>query len=103
MEENSIFDRKSLKLVQGKTADWDELAKVCVAFANATGGEIHIGIEDDKVLPDPNHSKSDIHQRIGVEIHEKKLKRSLDKLIKEGVVNKIGEKKGTKYELSDKS
>lgn len=48
MEENSHFDRKSLKLVQGKTADWPELAKDCVCFANGVGGEIHIGIEDEK-------------------------------------------------------
>lgn len=52
MEENSHFDKKSLKLIQGKTADWSELAKDCVCFANGVGGEIHIGIEDDKELPE---------------------------------------------------
>lgn len=52
MEENSHFDKKSLKLVQGKSADWSELAKDCVCFANGVGGEIHIGIEDDKELPE---------------------------------------------------
>lgn len=51
MEENSHFDKKSLKLVQGKTADWSELAKDCVCFANGVGGKIHIGIEDDEELP----------------------------------------------------
>jgi len=51
MEENSHFDRKSLKIVQGKTADWSELAKDCVCFANGYGGEIHIGIEDGEELP----------------------------------------------------
>ena len=30
-------DLKSLRLVTGKTADWAELAKDCVAFANALG------------------------------------------------------------------
>lgn len=54
MEENSHFDKKSLKLVQGKTANWNELAKDCVCFANGVGGEIHIGIEDDQELPDAN-------------------------------------------------
>ncbi|TXK75054.1 ATP-binding protein [Mesonia sp. K4-1] len=52
MEENSHFDKKSLKLIQGKTANWQELAKDCVCFANGVGGEIHIGIEDDKKLPE---------------------------------------------------
>lgn len=58
MEENSHFDRKSLKIVQGKTADWSELAKDCVCFANGYGGEIHIGIEDGEELP-PSNQKID--------------------------------------------
>lgn len=58
MEENSHFDRKSLKIVQGKTADWSELAKDCVCFANGFGGEIHIGIEDGEELP-PSNQKID--------------------------------------------
>jgi len=56
MKENSLFDKKSLKIIKGKTADWDELAKDCVCFANAEGGEIHIGIEDKNELP-PNDQK----------------------------------------------
>lgn len=51
MKEGSLFDRKSLKAIVGKTADFYELAKDCVAFANAKGGHIHIGIEDDHILP----------------------------------------------------
>jgi ATP-dependent DNA helicase RecG len=51
MEENSSFDKKSIKIVRGKTADWNELAKDCVCFANGIGGEIHIGIEDEEELP----------------------------------------------------
>ena len=51
MTENSEFDRKSLRLVQGKNADWSELAKDCVCFANGKGGVIHIGIEDEETLP----------------------------------------------------
>jgi ATP-dependent DNA helicase RecG len=58
MEENSHFDKKSLKIVQGKTADWSELAKDCVCFANGYGGEIHIGIEDGEELP-PTNQKID--------------------------------------------
>lgn len=51
MKENSIYDRKSLRTVVGKTADFRELAKDCVAFSNAEGGTIDIGIEDKQTLP----------------------------------------------------
>ncbi len=50
-EETTNFDRKSLLTVVGKTADFDELAKDCVAFANAKGGHIHIGIENNQKYP----------------------------------------------------
>jgi ATP-dependent DNA helicase RecG len=33
---------------------------------------------------------------------KKSLKRALDKLISEGKIQKIGEKRGTQYKLSDK-
>lgn len=49
--ENQSTDLKSLRVVTGKTADWQELAKDCVCFANARGGRILIGIEDSAVLP----------------------------------------------------
>ncbi len=52
MEETQHIEKKSLKVVTGNTADWNELAKDCVCFANARGGTIYIGIEDnDKVPP----------------------------------------------------
>ena len=51
MKENSLYDRKSLRTVLGKTADFNELAKDCVAFSNAEGGVIDIGIEDKDTLP----------------------------------------------------
>jgi ATP-dependent DNA helicase RecG len=51
--EGQLLDRKSLRAVTGKTADWGELAKDCVAFANAVGGRLLIGIEDGKELPPP--------------------------------------------------
>lgn len=44
--EGQDIDRKSIRLVTGKTADWAELAKDCVAFANAQGGRLLVGIED---------------------------------------------------------
>lgn len=50
-QEGQLLDKKSLRAVSGKAADWGELAKDCVAFANATGGHLLIGIEDDQDLP----------------------------------------------------
>ena len=51
MKENSIYDKKSLRTVWGKHADFNELAKDCVAFSNAEGGYIDIGIEDGQDMP----------------------------------------------------
>ncbi|MDO6390059.1 ATP-binding protein [Pontibacter sp. BT731] len=51
MLEDSEFDKKSLRLVQGNTTDWAELAKDCVCFANGKGGTIYIGVEDDSDMP----------------------------------------------------
>lgn len=50
-EEGQLLDNKSLKTVTGKSADWDELVKDCVAFANASGGQLMIGIEDGESDP----------------------------------------------------
>jgi len=51
--EGQLEDLKSLRMVTGKTADWDSLAKDCVAFANAIGGRLLIGIENGEALPPP--------------------------------------------------
>lgn len=45
-QEGQLLDKKSLRAVSGRTAGWDELVKDCVAFANASGGKLLIGIED---------------------------------------------------------
>ena len=34
-QEGQLLDKKSLRSVTGKAADWKELAKDCIAFANA--------------------------------------------------------------------
>jgi len=49
--EDQHTDRKSLRTVTGKTADWEALAKDCVCFANGAGGRLLIGIEDGEELP----------------------------------------------------
>ncbi|MHB8782036.1 MAG: ATP-binding protein [Desulfobacteria bacterium] len=49
--EDQRTDRKSLRIVTGRSAKWDELAKDCVAFANGEGGCLLIGIEDRDEQP----------------------------------------------------
>lgn len=49
--EGQLLDHKSLRAVTGKTADWGEIAKDCIAFANATGGRLLLGIEDGQSEP----------------------------------------------------
>ena len=54
--EGSTYDRKSLRAVAGRQADWSELAKDAVAFANAKGGVLDIGIENAAAEPPPDQS-----------------------------------------------
>ena len=68
MEENNKYDNKSIRKVTGKTADFDELSKDCVAFANSHGGYLAIGIEDGEDKPAPG-------QRIPDDLPEKIIKR----------------------------
>ncbi len=49
--EDQHTDRKSLRTVIGKSADWQALAQDCVCFANGAGGRLLIGIEDRERLP----------------------------------------------------
>jgi len=79
MEENKSLDKKSLSFLKGRQTDWGELAKDCVAFANAQGGEILIGIEDfsteppkaqkikDKNLPE-SIQKNIVHRTLNVAV-----------------------------------
>ena len=53
-QEGQLLDQKSLRAVTGKTADWNEIGKDCIAFANATGGRLLIGIEDGQDQPPPD-------------------------------------------------
>lgn len=59
MEEGQNLDKKSLKFLKGKNTDWDELAKDCVAFANAQGGFVYLGIENNDALPPVNQKIAD--------------------------------------------
>jgi ATP-dependent DNA helicase RecG len=59
--EGQLLDHKSLRAVTGKTAEWSEVAKDCIAFANAAGGRLLLGIEDGQEAPPAD-------QRIPVEL-----------------------------------
>ncbi len=68
--ENQRRDQKSLRTITGRTADFRELAKDCVCFANARGGQIAIGIEDGESEPPARQSIASelldrVRQRIG--------------------------------------
>lgn len=68
MIENSLYDRKSIRAITGKTADFPEVAKDCVAFANAQGGKIEFGVEDDETLPPASQM---IDEKLAVELVNK--------------------------------
>lgn len=68
--EGQDWDRKSLRAIEGQTANWDEIAKDCVAFANAQGGRLLFGIENTKQTPPADQRIRDelierVRRRIG--------------------------------------
>lgn len=90
-KEFSTWDKKSIKTIVGKTKDFDELAKDCVAFANFKGGHIHIGIEDDEELPPQG-------QTIPNDIAETTVKRLNELTINVGISHKVVESEnGAQY------
>ena len=69
--ENQTTDCKSLRTVTDKTANWDEVAKDCVCFANGRGGRLLIGIEDGDTLPPAGQSiPTDLLDRLRKRIGE---------------------------------
>jgi ATP-dependent DNA helicase RecG len=52
--EGQHLDRKSLRVVVGTKADFSDLARDAVCFANGSGGQILIGVEDDATHPPPD-------------------------------------------------
>lgn len=71
MEECTTYDKKSLKTVQGNSTNFQEIAKDCVAFANAKGGSLHIGIENNEDLPPANQEiEKNLPERIIKRLNE---------------------------------
>lgn len=65
------FEKKSLRLISGNNPDFHSLARECVCFANAKGGIIAIGIENNEELPPKDQKISDsIIQTIRKRINE---------------------------------
>ena len=107
------LDRKSWRAVTGRTADWSELAKDCVAFANAAGGRLLIGLEDGQGVPPPGQrlaalvledlrrypgsSIGEVNGRIGREIHPRQLKRCVDALAAGGQLRLEGKNRWRRY------
>lgn len=49
--EGQLLDQKSLRAVTGETAGWNEIATDCIAFANAAGVRLLLGIANGQVAP----------------------------------------------------
>lgn len=82
MRENQFIDKKRLDTVIGKTADWKELAKDCVCFANSRGGIIRIGIADEETLPPATQKiEADLPFRIKKKISENSVNVGLNTTI----------------------
>lgn len=105
------LDQKSLQAVTGDTADWNQIAKHCSAFANATSNPLLVWhlvqstecTQATRYFVDPglqSYSESvisDIHQHIGGEIHPRRVKRALEELIERGAVRFEGNKRWRRY------
>ena len=66
--EGRMYDRKSIRYALGKSQDMKGLAADCVGLANAAGGVIHLGIEDEKQDPPPS-------QRVPADLPDRLRKR----------------------------
>jgi len=80
--EGQLLDRKSLRAVTGKTAKWHELAKDCIAFANATGGRLLVGVEDGEELPP-------VYQRIPVDLPDTVRTKLADRTVNVAVLPNV--------------
>lgn len=59
MNEGAQYEKKSVLFLHAPKPDWKELARDAVCFANAYGGRILIGIEDDAEEPPPGQAIAD--------------------------------------------
>ncbi len=69
-DEGQVYERKSIRYALGKSEDMDGLAADCVGLANAAGGVIHLGVEDEAQEPPaeqrlPSGLSDRLRKRIG--------------------------------------
>lgn len=69
-DESHNLDRKSLRVLTVRNPDWDGLARDCVAFANAQGGHLFIGIEDGATEPPAGQQAAQYIERVRRRIGE---------------------------------
>lgn len=82
MRESQYIEKKRLDTVIGKRADWKELSKDCVCFANSRGGTILIGIADGDSAPPSNQKiESDLPFRIKKKIAENSVNVGVNAII----------------------
>lgn len=78
MKENSKIDKKSLRVLTKNNPNWNELAKDTVCFANAYGGHIYIGIEDNDSDPPKDQKISpDLITKLTKQIQQRTLNVSI--------------------------
>lgn len=58
-QEGQLFDKKSLRVLQDGDRGLRDLATDCVAMANASGGRLAIGLEDEAEQPAPGQRVTD--------------------------------------------
>jgi predicted HTH transcriptional regulator len=93
--EDSRRDYKSIRKAIGKQADLKSLAETCVAFANAQGGEIIIGIEDKDSAPPAN-------QRINSGSAKSDIQKAVYRMVVNNLIEIEGAKRNRTYDLSKK-
>lgn len=82
MKETHFSDKKSLRMVTGSSANWAELAKDCVCFANSRGGVLFIGLENNEKMPPPGQViDPDLPFKIKKRIAENTVNVGLDAVI----------------------
>jgi ATP-dependent DNA helicase RecG len=75
MKEGVKYDKKRLDIIIGNTANWKEVCKDCVCFANSQGGYIAIGIANDELLPPAAQT---IHTDLPAEIRKRVSENTLN-------------------------
>lgn len=64
-DETQDVEKKSLRLISGRKSRWPEVVREVVAFANARGGKLLIGIEDGESEPPAGQTvPSDLPERV---------------------------------------